>query len=83
VKNRIRNLVVESRLIDHLPYGSIREIAQKLNKERGTIRGALQGKWVNQEVIESSLVLIEDEINRLSNFLEDFESQYAQIKKEC
>jgi len=80
VKNKIRNLVQESKLIDFLPYGSIQKISKKLDKERGTVRGALQGKWVNVQIIEESIELIDLEIQRLTEFVEDFKKKYDEIK---
>ncbi len=81
VKDKIRNLVQETRLIEHMPHGAIKEITEKLNKERGTVRGALQGKWVNIEVLEVSIELIENEIDRLSCFVEDFKERLEPLKK--
>lgn len=80
MKNKIRNLVQATRLSDHLPHGSISQISEKLNKERGTVRGALNGKWVNTDVIDVGLELIEEEIERLSKFLEVFKEEYNKIK---
>lgn len=80
MKDKVKNLVQQTRLIDHLPHGSINEISRKLNKERGTVRGALQGKWVNVEVIDESILLIESEIQRLKSFLNEFKSDYKKFK---
>ena len=80
MKNKIKNLVEETRLIDYLPHGSITQIAQKLDKERGTVRGALQGKWVNVEIVDTSIDIIESEILRLTKFIDDFKVRYEKLK---
>ena len=67
-------------MIDHMPHGSIRQISIKLDKERGTVRGVLQGKWVNTDVLDASIEMIEKEIERLNIFVEDFKSKYQEIK---
>jgi len=67
-------------IIDLLPYGGIEHISKKLNKDRGTVRGVLQGKWYNEEIISACLEIIESDLNNKSQILTQFKNELDNIQ---
>ena len=55
MKQNLRNLVRKADLIKHLPYGTIEAIAKDLDKGRASVRGALNGEWVNIKITDLAL----------------------------
>jgi len=82
VKNSLKNLIKKQQLIDYLPFGSIEKLAKLKHKDRGTIRGVLQGKWVNIDIIQGAITLIKDDITRKQDFLGNFEEEFQLLKNE-
>jgi len=73
VKSKIKNLVKDQQLISYLPFGAIEILSKRLGKDRGTIRGVLQGKWVNEQVVQEAVAIIKSDIKRKNEFLQTFE----------
>lgn len=56
-KSYIKNLPFK--IINLLPYGSIKVISEETGIDRNNIRRILQGEWSNEEVVKRALALLE------------------------
>ena len=83
MKQNLRNLVRNTDLIKHLPHGTIEAISKDLNKGRTSIRGVLNGEWVNTKITDLALKKIEMQISRLQDFVHNFKPSYEGYKREA
>jgi len=81
LKNRLKKLVQNQHLVDNLPFGAIEKLAKAHNKDRGTVRGVLQGKWVNLEILCGAINIIKKDIEAKQKFLESFEDEFLELKE--
>jgi len=56
-KNYVKSLKVS--LLDLLPYGSLKVLAEETNIDRNSIRRILRGEWSNEEVVRRALAILE------------------------
>lgn len=64
-----------NKLKSKLPYGSITVIASKLNIDKSIVSKVLNGKIINQQVVEEALFLIQQN----SDALKDLETKIEQL----
>ena len=82
MKQNLRKLIQEAKLLDQLPHGAIEELSQDLNTGRASIRGALKGDWLNTIFVDKGLEKIEARASQLQSFIQDFKPPYESYKEQ-
>ena len=67
-KNYVKALKVS--ILDLLPYGSLKTIAEETSIDRNSIRRILRGEWTNEEVVRRALAILEAHKIKIEEILE-------------
>lgn len=66
-KETVKALPVK--IIDLLPYGSIKVISEETGIDRNNVRRILRGEWTNEEVMRKALELLEKQKQLIEELL--------------
>lgn len=60
----------ENRILDLLPSGSIKLLAEETGIDRNNIRRILKGEWTNEAVVKRALDILEKHKEQIEEILE-------------
>ena len=67
-KNYVKTLKVG--ILDLLPYGSLKVLAEDTGIDRNSIRRILRGEWTNEDVVKRALDILEKHKVQIEEILE-------------